>query len=77
MILETGLVQEEADRYVLTGPLSPLAIPSTLHDSLMARLDRLGTDAPVNRKVVELIRKAEAGAPPWPAADLRREVSGG
>ena len=43
MILESGLVQEEADRYVLTGPLPPLAIPSTLHDSLMARLDRLST----------------------------------
>ena len=26
---------------MLTGPLPPLAIPSTLHDSLMARLDRL------------------------------------
>jgi predicted ATPase len=25
----------------LTGPLPPLAIPTTLHDSLMARLDRL------------------------------------
>src|SRR5712692_3734114 len=43
MILESGLVWEQADRYVLTGPLSPLAIPSTLHDSLMARLDRLST----------------------------------
>jgi TOMM system kinase/cyclase fusion protein len=41
MILESGLVQEDADRYRLTGPLPPLAIPSTLHDSLMARLDRL------------------------------------
>jgi predicted ATPase len=41
MILESGLVREEADRYVLTGLLPPLAIPSTLHDSLMARLDRL------------------------------------
>ena len=41
MILESGLVREEADRYALTGPLPPLAIPSTLHDSLMARLDRL------------------------------------
>ena len=41
MILESSLVREEADRYVLTGPLPPLAIPSTLHDSLMARLDRL------------------------------------
>jgi predicted ATPase len=43
MILESGLVREEGDRYVLTGPLPPLAIPSTLHDSLMARLDRLAT----------------------------------
>src|SRR5712691_6172901 len=41
MILESGLVREQAGRYVLTGPLPPLAIPSTLHDSLMARLDRL------------------------------------
>ena len=41
MILESGLIREAADRYVLTGPLPPLAIPSTLHDSLMARLDRL------------------------------------
>ena len=40
-ILEAGLVQEAADRYVLTGPLPPLAIPATLQDALMARLDRL------------------------------------
>jgi predicted ATPase len=26
-----------------SGPLPPLAIPATLHDSLMARLDRLAT----------------------------------
>jgi TOMM system kinase/cyclase fusion protein len=43
MLLESGLVQEEGDHYVLTGPLPPLAIPATLHDSLMARLDRLAT----------------------------------
>ncbi|MGH8064441.1 MAG: adenylate/guanylate cyclase domain-containing protein [Candidatus Entotheonellia bacterium] len=43
MILESGLMREEADRYVLTGPLPPLAIPATLQDSLMARLDRLAT----------------------------------
>jgi class 3 adenylate cyclase/predicted ATPase len=40
-ILESGLVQEDAGRYVLTGPLSPLAIPATLQAALMARLDRL------------------------------------
>jgi class 3 adenylate cyclase len=41
MVLESGLLQEQHDRYDLTGPLPPLAIPTTLHDSLMARLDRL------------------------------------
>jgi class 3 adenylate cyclase len=41
MVLEYGLLQEWEERYELTGPLPPLAIPATLHDSLMARLDRL------------------------------------
>ena len=41
-ILESGLLKEERDRYVLFGTLEALAIPVTLHDSLMARLDRLG-----------------------------------
>jgi TOMM system kinase/cyclase fusion protein len=41
MVLETGLLQEHEDRYELAGPLPRLAIPATLHDSLMARLDRL------------------------------------
>lgn len=40
-VLETGFLEEHADRYVLTGPLPSLAIPTTLQDSLMARLDRL------------------------------------
>src|SRR5262249_31564962 len=43
MVLESGLLWEAAERYELRGPLPPLAIPATLHDSLMARLDRLGT----------------------------------
>jgi TOMM system kinase/cyclase fusion protein len=41
MLLESGLLQEGEDRYELSGSLLPLAIPTTLHDSLMARLDRL------------------------------------
>jgi predicted ATPase len=41
MVLESGLLQEREERYELTGSLPPLAIPATLHDSLMARLDRL------------------------------------
>jgi predicted ATPase len=43
LVLESGLVQEYADRYELTGPLPTLAIPTTLRDALMARLDRLTT----------------------------------
>jgi class 3 adenylate cyclase len=40
-VLEAGFLEEQDDRYVLTGPLPALAIPTTLQDSLMARLDRL------------------------------------
>ena len=40
-VLESGLLREENGAYVLTAALTPLAIPSTLHDSLTARLDRL------------------------------------
>lgn len=40
-LLESGLMTDAGDRYELTGPLPPLAIPANLHDSLMARLDRL------------------------------------
>jgi class 3 adenylate cyclase/predicted ATPase len=41
-VLESGLVVLEGDRHVLARPLAELAIPETLHDSLTARLDRLG-----------------------------------
>jgi len=42
-VLESGLLREETDRYVLDGALSPFAIPTTLHASLLARLDRLAS----------------------------------
>jgi TOMM system kinase/cyclase fusion protein len=41
MVLESGLVEEREGRYELTGDLAELAIPATLQDSLMARLDGL------------------------------------
>jgi class 3 adenylate cyclase/tetratricopeptide (TPR) repeat protein len=40
-VIESGLLREENGAYVLASVLTPLAIPSTLHDSLTARLDRL------------------------------------
>ena len=52
-VLESGLVREEDGRYVRahdSALIPPLAIPSTLQDSLMARLDRL---APV-REIAQI-----------------------
>jgi predicted ATPase len=40
-VLESGLLRKREHDYVLEGPLTPVAIPTTLHASLMARLDRL------------------------------------
>jgi class 3 adenylate cyclase/tetratricopeptide (TPR) repeat protein len=40
-VLQSKSLREEADRYVLTGDLGALAIPATLQDALLARLDRL------------------------------------
>jgi predicted ATPase len=41
MLLASPLLREEADQYLLTGPLHAVAIPDTLQDALMARLDQL------------------------------------
>jgi class 3 adenylate cyclase/predicted ATPase len=49
-VLESGLLQEEEDRFVALAPLHSLAIPTTLQDSLTARLDRL---APV-REIAQI-----------------------
>ena len=40
-VLEGGILVRDATGYRLDGPLPALAIPATLQDSLMARLDRL------------------------------------
>jgi class 3 adenylate cyclase/tetratricopeptide (TPR) repeat protein len=49
-VLESGVLQEGEGHYVLEHPLPSLAIPTTLHDSLIARLDRF---APV-REVAQI-----------------------
>src|SRR5262249_11468558 len=46
-VLESGLLREEVDRWVLDRALSPFAIPTSLHASLLARLDRLASARPV------------------------------
>jgi 2-dehydropantoate 2-reductase len=47
-----------------------------INGELVALADKLGIEAPVNRRIVDLIRAAEAGAAPLSAAELRREVLG-
>ena len=42
-LLESDMVEEHEDEYVLHGDIEELAAPATLQDSLMARLDRLGS----------------------------------
>ena len=49
-VVESGIVTEAGDHYTATGPVAPLAIPTSLHASLLARLDRL---APT-REVVQI-----------------------
>lgn len=48
-----------------------------LNGELIRLADRLGVAAPVNRAIVELVHKAEGGAPPLPPGSLRRTVLGG
>jgi class 3 adenylate cyclase len=50
MLLESDLLRREGESYVLTGPLTGIAIPATLQESLLARLDRL----PTVREVAQL-----------------------
>jgi class 3 adenylate cyclase len=40
-VVESGLLADGGDRYTVVGSVPPLAIPTTLQGSLLARLDRL------------------------------------
>jgi predicted ATPase/class 3 adenylate cyclase len=69
-VLESGLLYAVGDRFELAGPLPPLAIPSTLQDSLMARLDRLSPakevaqlGAMIGREFSHELLAAAAGLP--------------
>jgi predicted ATPase len=49
-VLGSDVLRADGNRYTLTGPLSEISIPASLHESLMARLDRL----PTLREVAQL-----------------------
>ena len=78
-LLEAGFLHDDGNRYSLTGPLPDLAVPETLQDSLMARLDRL---APIKRVVQAAAcigRQFGAGllsaALPMESADLAKALT--
>lgn len=68
-MLESGLLQEDADAWHLDGLLPPLAIPTSLHDSFMARLDRM---APVKEvaQVGAAIGREFSSGPLAPVLDM-------
>ena len=79
-LLESGLMRETSDRYVLERPMPPVAIPTTLQASLMARLDRLGAikdvaqvGATIGREFSHELLGAVAGLEPM---DLTRHWNG-
>ncbi|MGA7787014.1 MAG: AAA family ATPase, partial [Xanthobacteraceae bacterium] len=69
-VLESEQLQVQGDRYLLDRPSQPLAIPSTLQASLMARVDRLGSarevlqiGAAIGREFSYEVLAAVAGLP--------------
>ncbi|MBM3522150.1 MAG: adenylate cyclase [Alphaproteobacteria bacterium] len=80
-VIESGVLRESAEAYHLDGPLSALAIPTTLHDSLMARLDRLQpvkevaqTAAVIGRSFDHATIAALAGLPETALAEAMRKL---
>ena len=77
-VLESGLLRDESERYALVGPLPPLAIPTTLQDSLMARLDRYSTVKEVAQTGAAIGRQFSyalvAAASPLPNREVERAL---
>ena len=81
-ILESGDLEEVGERYVLRQSVRDFTIPSTLQDSLIARLDRLGSakDVVLTASIIgrefsyELIEAVSSASPATLLADLGRLV---
>ena len=79
-IRESGLLADEGDRYEVTSHHLPLVIPATLRDSLMARLDRLGSIKEVAQIGAAIGREfpyallAAVSATKTPAGSLERSL---
>lgn len=79
MMIETDMLRTVGDRYELVAPLSKLPIPSTLQDSLAARLDRLKESKPVAQLAATIGREFTEGmirSIPGPhSADLTKHLA--
>ena len=81
-ILESGDLEEAGERYVVRQSSRDFAIPSTLQDSLVARLDRLGSakDVALTASIIgrefsyELIEAVSSTSHATLQADLERLV---
>jgi class 3 adenylate cyclase/predicted ATPase len=77
-LLATGQLKAVDGHYELVGALSMLAIPATLQDSLMARLDRLVTAKAVAQYAAVIGRQFPyawlQAVSPWDEAMLQREL---
>jgi Tn3 transposase DDE domain-containing protein len=69
-VVESGVLADAGDRYTLAGPLPPLAIPTSLNASLLARLDR----SALVRDTSGLGWVQCAGGPTWIRDDAMRRA---
>ena len=74
-VVESNLLEDRGDHYALAGTVSMVEVPATLHDSLMARLDRLLPVKEVAQIGAALGREFSyeliAAVAPTPAAELQ------
>ncbi len=81
MLLDRGIVTQEGNRYVVSGTISDLEVPETLHALVAARLDNLDS---VERKLLQdaavlgisFFPAAAAAVSERPEAEVRRTLDG-
>jgi predicted ATPase len=75
-ILESGDLEEQGGRYILKRTNREFSIPSTLQDSLIARLDRLGTakDVALTASIIGREFPYELIAAVYPVSHARLEA---
>jgi predicted ATPase len=81
-VVESGIVSEAGGHYALAGPTAPLAIPTSLHASLLARLDSLAPTreaaqigAALGRSFSYELISAVAGMPPQKLSDALEQLA--